>query len=100
MRSFSDALGPRKVGQDAHIVLVEMVQRREQEHSQDPAAKAFPPLPLPSAGPLRMSRMQLRQLRRAQLDSTASANGKDPKKYRTINLLVEALKSEGVLLVE
>lgn len=100
VRSFSDALGPRNVGQDVHNVLVEMAQRREQEHSQAPAAKPFPPLPHPSAGPLRMSLMQLRQLRRAQLDSIASASGQDPKKYRTINLLVEALKSEGVLLVE
>ncbi|KAI5057838.1 hypothetical protein GOP47_0027853 [Adiantum capillus-veneris] len=100
VRSFSDALGPRKVGQDVHNVLVEMTQRREQEHSQDPAAKPFPPLPLPSAGVLRMSLIQLRQLRRAQLDDIASANGMDPKKYRTINLLVEALKAQGVLLVE
>ncbi|MCO5608571.1 hypothetical protein L7F22_062782 [Adiantum nelumboides] len=92
----SDTLGPRKVGQDVHNVLVEMTQRREQERSQDPAAKPLPPLPLPSAGVLRMSLMQLRQLRRAQLDNIASANGMDPKNYRTINLLVEALKAQVI----
>ncbi|KAI5078101.1 hypothetical protein GOP47_0007925 [Adiantum capillus-veneris] len=94
--SFHDVLD---VNAEVCGMLMEIAGRREKEYADHAVAPPFPPLPSTTAWPLKLSEDQLKQLKVKQLRAIAADGGFNGT-YRTRDLLVEAMKSQGLLLVE
>ncbi|KAI5081572.1 hypothetical protein GOP47_0001315 [Adiantum capillus-veneris] len=98
VQSFADALGQHRVGNEVFQLLQEMTKKREEENADPkPSTEEFLSQCI---FPVEYSSAAIKRVTGARLRSLASVSGKlNPDHYKTRDLLIDAMKSAGLLIV-